>query len=128
MRIELFTLCDGAYNYNGKMTIVGTLTSLGVPKVPVNVQLGLALKIMVEPEESGMKNLTIRFFNPDGSTLSADLTAQIDVKPKEEKSYISLAANVQNLPLSQLGEHTIQIMMNGEVLSDYKIGVVIKEF
>ena len=127
MRIELFTLCDGAYNYNGKMTIVGSLTSLGVPKVPVNVQLGLALRIMVEPEESGMKNITIRFLNPDGSTLSADLTAQIDVKPKEEKSYISLAANVQNLPLSQLGEHTIKIMMNDEVLSDYKIRVVIKE-
>jgi len=127
MRIELFTLCDGAYNYNGKMTIVGTLTSLGVPKVPVNVQLGLALKIMVESEESGLKNLTIRFFNPDGSTIPADLTAQIDVKPKEEKSYISLAANVQNLPLSQLGEHTIQIMMNGEALSDFKIKVVIKE-
>ena len=127
MRIELFTLCDGAYNYNGKMTIVGTLTSLGVPKVPVNVQLGIALKIMVEPEESGIKNLAIRFFNPDGSSISADLTAQIDVKPKEEKSFISLAANVQNFPLSQLGEHTIQIIMNGEVLSDYKIRVVIKE-
>ena len=43
------------------MMIVGTLTSLGVSNVPVNVQLGLALKIMVEPGESGMKSLTIRF-------------------------------------------------------------------
>lgn len=127
MRIELFTLCDGAYNYNGKMTIVGTLTSIGIPKVPVNVQLGLALKIMVEPEEAGMKNLKIRFFNPDGSNIPADLSVQIDVKPKNEKSYISLAANVQNLPLSQLGEHTIKIMVNDEALSDFKINVVIKE-
>lgn len=127
MRVELFTLCDGAYNYNGKMTIVGTLTNLGVPQVPVNVQLGLAMKIKVDPNESGTKQMMIRFLNPDGTTIPADLSLKLDIAPKEETSFISLAANVQNLPLTQLGELTIKIMIDDSLLSEYQINVVKKE-
>ena len=127
MTIELFTLCDGAYNYNGKLTIVGTLTSLGVPRVPVNIQLGLAMKIKVASEESGTKQMTIRFVNPDGTNIPADLTVRLDLVPKKETSFISLAANVQNLPITQLGELTIKVLIDNSWLSEYHINVAIKD-
>ena len=127
MRVELFTLCDGAYNYNGKMTIVGTLTNLAVPQVPVNVQVGLALKIKVDPHESGTKQMMIRFINPDGTNIPADLSVSMEIVPKDETSFISLAANVQNLPITQLGELTIKVLVDDVVLSEYQFNVVKKE-
>lgn len=127
MRVELFTLCDGAYNYNGKMTIVGTLTSLGVPRVPINVQLGLAMKIKVAPKEEGTKLMTIRFVNPDGTNIPADLTVRLDLVPKKETSFISLVANVQNLPITQFGGLTIKVLIDNSLLSEYQINVVNKD-
>lgn len=126
MNIELFTLCDGAYNYNGKMTIVGSLTNIGVPSIPINVQLGLAMKIQLDPEESGQKQMIIRFINPDGTNIPADLLVQLDIKPKKEISYISLAANIQNLPITQMGEMTVQVNIDGNILNEYHINVVEK--
>lgn len=127
MTIELFTLCDGAYNYNGKMTIVGTITHKYVPQVPTNVQLGLAIKIKVAPKESGTKQMMIRFVNPDGTDIPADLKLQLNLESRKETSYISLAANVQNFPLTQLGEHTIKILMDDSLLSVYHINVIKKD-
>lgn len=126
MNIELFTLCDGAYNYNGKMTIVGTLTNIGVPSIPINVQLGLAMKIQLDPEESGQKQMIIRFINPDGTNIPADLLIKLDIKPKKEISYISLAANIQNLPITQMGEMTVLVNIDDEILNEYHINVVEK--
>lgn len=127
MNIELFTLCDGAYNYNGKMTIVGTITNIGVPNVPISIPIGLAMKLQVDPNESGTKQMVIRFVNPDGSDIPADLTIQLDIKAQNEISYISLAANIQNFPISQLGLMTIKVFIDSNLLNEYHINVLRKE-
>ena len=127
MKVELFTLCDGAYNYNGKMTIVGTITNIGVPDVPISIPIGLAMKLQVDPNESGTKQLVISFVNPDGSNIPADLKIQLDIEAQKEVSYIALAANIQNFPIAQLGLMTIKVSIDGNLLNEYHINVLRKE-
>lgn len=109
------------------MTIVGTITNIGVPEVPINVTFGLAMKLQIDPGESGTKQMVIRFVNPDGTDIPADLTIQLDLESRNELSFISLAANVQNIPISQLGLVTIKVLIDGELLNEYHVNVLKKQ-
>ena len=53
MVIELFTLSDGAFNYNGKLTIVGALTTINLESLPSRVKTALAMRMRVYSEDVG---------------------------------------------------------------------------
>lgn len=124
MKIELFTLCDGAYNYNGKLTVVGALTTLNPEAIPCRIKLGLAMRIQVDSKDEGEKVMTVSFMNPDGDKLPVDLTVNLDVKPASEPvSYITFAAELQGFPLEQEGSHRVLIAIDGEPMATYSYNV-----
>lgn len=74
MTIELFSLCDGAYNYNGKLTIVGTLASLSPTSLPVRIKIGVAMRIRVENGGNGEQVHPFRIGLPSGTHTSIPVT------------------------------------------------------
>ena len=52
MEYEIFTICDNAQNYNGKLVIVGTFDTVSSPKYPFVQELfSLAIKINCQTSE-----------------------------------------------------------------------------
>lgn len=119
MTIELFTLCDGAYNYNGKLTIVGALSSVTVSKLPAKVQMAVAMKIRVEADEEGSRQMIIRFVSPDGKDIPTDLVVDLNLDDSKVLSYISLAASIQGMSISQTGHYTVKVMMDQKMMAEY---------
>ena len=127
MTIELFTLCDGAYNYNGKLTIVGSWTSIGVNEIPSKIPVGVAMRIRIEVGEKGSKEMKIQFLNPDGSTIPTDIVASLDIKQSKEIAYINLAATIQGFPISQIGRHTVKVIIDENLIAEYPLVVEAKK-
>ena len=106
MVIDLFTLCDGAYNYNGKLTIVGTLDSISVPDVPAKVQFSIAMKLRFNPDEEGKHTLIVRIKDANGKNIPPDMMLDLDIAPAEASTVVSLAVNAQGLPFRTLSTIT----------------------
>jgi len=126
MNIELFTLCDGAYNYNGKLTIVGTLDVMNADSVPATAQIGIAMKLRFAPEEAGKHKLTIRIINPEGGNIPPDFSLDLDIKPSEKGSQVALAVNAQGLSLDKFGDYTTKVFMDDEEKGYYGFTLIKK--
>lgn len=120
MTIELFTLCDGAYNYNGKLTIVGTLATMNPGSLPVRVKMGVAMRLRVENHETGEKDMHIRFKAPDGKYLPIDMAAKLNIIPTDDPfSYIMFAAEIQGFPIDTEGVYCSEVTIDDVVKSEY---------
>lgn len=120
MTIELFSLCDGAYNYNGKLTIVGTLASLSPTSLPVRIKIGVAMRIRVENGETGEKDMHIRFKAPDGNYLPIDMAAKLNIADTEDPfSYIMFAAEIQGFPVDMEGIYHSEVTIDSVVMNEY---------
>lgn len=126
MNIELFTLCDGAYNYNGKLTIVGTVDVMNAERVPTTAQLGIAMKLRFAPQEAGRHQLIVRIINPEGGNIPPDFSLDLDIKPSEKGSLVSLAVNAQGLSLDKFGDYTTKVFMDGEEKGSYSFTLIQK--
>ena len=80
MDIRVFTLCDGAYNYNGKLTIVGTVDHIKVSKVPAIASIGLALKVTNIAGGGEKKRITIIFKTATGENMAPEIVFEAETK------------------------------------------------
>lgn len=126
MTIELFTLCDGAYNYNGKLTIVGSLTSVSVGELPAKLQMSIAMRIRVDAEEKGNCQLKIQFVNPDGTVIPADLVINTELDSSEKISYLAIAATIQGLRIEQAGNHVVMVTIGDNIVGEYPFEITKK--
>jgi len=127
MKVELFTLCDGAYNYNGKLTIVGTVDTFTVSSLPKPINFGIAIRILLDPKDEGLHNLRISFRNPDGTVHPGELNVNFEAKQASESYHISLAAKVTELPFQSEGVHKAIVSLDGDFVLDSPIIVNLKK-
>lgn len=116
MDIRLFTLCDGAYNYNGKLTIVGTTDNIKVPHFPATVSFGIAVKVSFPPQEYGTKNISLRIIDDSGvDVLPELLLPPSDAKSKNgEEARLVLAGNMQSVNFVKEGEYCVLLNVSGQ--------------
>lgn len=119
MNIRLFTLCDGAYNYNGKITVVGTTDNIKVFKIPSKLTIGLAIKISFPPQEYGEKRVSLRILSPSNT----DTIPPMNLPPtysrgKEgEEARLVIAGNLQDINIEEVGFYTVILTVNGSEFS-----------
>jgi len=112
MEIRVFTLCDGAYNYNGKLTIVGTVDNIKVPKIPTLTSVGIAAKIALSPNEIGKKNITINFKSSNGELMVPEIAFEA-----ETKDNLVIAGMIDNLNIKEVGDCVVELMIGKTLLS-----------
>ncbi|MDO4947357.1 MAG: hypothetical protein Q4E52_07240 [Fibrobacter sp.] len=123
MKLELFALCDGAFNYNGKLTIVGATDGYNVPDLPCCIDLNFAIKIYVEAHDRINKLLRIKIKDPEGKPLPATVDCKIDLEQNKEDSHISLAVKMQGIPFVKIGSYTVEILLDDDEIGNYKFFV-----
>ena len=119
MNVLIFTLCDGAYNYNGKLTIVGTTDNIKVSKYPAFVSIGFAFKISFTPQETGAKNVSIRMLNHDGEDIMP-IQQYPSIEPKTSKgadSRLCIGGNLQGIRFAEEGAYKVVVRVNNNEFS-----------
>lgn len=112
MDVRVFTLCDGAYNYNGKLTIVGTVDHIKVPKVPAIASIALAVKIANVGGGGAKKSITINFKTAQGDNMAPEIVFEA-----ETKEQIIIAGNIDGLNIKELGDCVVELMIGEQLLT-----------
>lgn len=120
MTVDIFTLCDSAKEYQGKLVIVGTFNTIVANQFPVIYpELAIVARIIMNQEEKGEHSL------------------EISVKKKNEDIYLinpfklevnnnGLEAEIGNVNLI-FNANNISIPSEGKYIVTLKIGDTVKE-
>lgn len=127
MDIEIFCFCDGAFNYDGKLTIVGTYDQLLVNTIPQKVRLSVALKLNIQPNEinDGSKFI-LSFKDTHGNQVAKDVVNEIKQVPHTgEIIHLAMVINIE-LNVSEVGIHRVELSFNDKLLKTKLLPVALR--
>lgn len=126
MEIEVFALCDGAFNYGGKLTVVGTYDRLNIPTVPSSARVSLAVKLNFDDNEVRSGSIIkLSFKDSLGNLVSGDITHTVGaLNDNTSIRHIAMAVN-SDLNISVEGVHTVELYLNDTLMlrKDFTIAV-----
>lgn len=114
MNIRLFTLCDGAHNYNGRLTVVGTTDNVRVQNVPSKLNIGLAIKVSFPPSEYGEKKLIIKVCDNEGTDVMPEIALPSTIASARdgEEARLVLAGNLHGINITKEGWYYVKMYIN----------------
>ncbi len=116
MKIELFSLCDAATNYQGKLNILGTFDAIWSKEIPVIYpRCAVALRLRFLRIEEGMHNLKLGVVDADGKAVSPPFETNADIQ-FANTPFGSIASNMilyfQGLKFEDYGEYAIDLSID----------------
>ncbi len=125
IKVELFALCEGAFNHAGNLTIVNTIDDFIVKNLPDRISFGLAFKFFVQPHVQGEKELSVSIKDSAGNDIIAPIIkARMCIADSEKESHIALAINMQNVLFFNAGKHYVHLGIDGERFDDFSFEVI----
>ena len=116
MKLELFTLCDYAADYGGKLSIIGIFDTLWAKQVPaIHPQCSVAAKMRFEKIEEGRKLVKISIADDDGKPAlpAIECPIQVAAPPGVASISINVVLNIERLKLDRFGEFSIDLALDG---------------
>ncbi len=116
MKVEMFVLCDAATECVGKLNILGTFDSIHARGVPaIHPMCAVAIRLRFDWSERGDHKIRVNMIDADGRLVIPSLDAGLQVRLIEGMSScaINLVLNLQSLKFERLGEHSIDLLVDG---------------
>jgi uncharacterized protein DUF6941 len=115
LKIEIFTLCDAAADYIGRLSILGVFDTIFAPQVPaVHPHCSVALRMRFAKIESGAHKLTLHIVDEDGKLVIPTIEGAFNVEmpANSEMASANLVLNIGQLKLESYGEYGINLAID----------------
>lgn len=117
MQIDIFTLCDSAQEYNGKLVIVGTFNQITAPTFPhVYSEFALVASVRFDKNEKKEHDIEIGIKKSDSDDFlmkPARMKAS-NAGAQGNYSFINLVIKVNNITIKEKGEYIVYLNVDGE--------------
>ena len=81
MDLEVFTLCDAAADYQGRLSILGIFDTIFAASLPaLHPQCSVALRIRFSKVEEGKHNLVLHIVDNDGNMIIPPLNGDFGIQ------------------------------------------------
>ena len=120
MRIEVFVICEGATEQNGRLSLVGTYEMVGVPGFPsVLPVVTLALRLRFWPAEGRQHFVRVEMTSPDGVCVVRIGESPITLNPLNPERSIAynLIGHFKDVRFTEPGEYSVDFYLNGRIES-----------
>lgn len=117
MKVEVFTLCDAAADYQGRLSILGIFNFFFAKDLPAShPHCAVALRLRLIKAEEGKHSLILHIVDEDGTLIIPALNGEFGVKlPENERAgTVNLVLNLQGLSFNHLGEYAINLVIDGQ--------------
>ncbi|MFM8880251.1 MAG: DUF6941 family protein, partial [Verrucomicrobiota bacterium] len=85
LKLEIFTLCDSAVDYGGKVCILGAFDSVAAAEVPYTVtHCAVVARMRFHRIEEGNHKLRVTLADQDGKMIMPNVDAQVGVRFTEK--------------------------------------------
>lgn len=126
MHIEVFTLCDAAADYQGRLSILGIFDTILATQMPaVHPFCSVALRIRFERIEQGEQKLRLHIVDDDGNPVIPEIngTFTVNVPKNLPIATTNLVLNLGQLKFTKHGEYEINLAMNGSMVASLPLFV-----
>lgn len=116
MKIELFTVCDFAANYSGKLCVIGVFDTLSSKQTPVShPHWCVALKLRFEKIEDGQKRLRLSIADVDGRAVlpAIEMPIVANTPADHSSATVDLVVNIGGIKFDRFGEYSIDLAIDG---------------
>jgi hypothetical protein len=116
LKLEIFTLCDSAVDYGGKVCILGAFDSVAAAEVPYTVTHGAVVaRMRFHRIEDGNHKFRVTLADQDGKMIMPNVDAQVGVRFTEQaqSATFNLVMQINGLKLDQFGEYTVDLAVDG---------------
>lgn len=118
LRVEIFALCDGATEHDGRLSLLGTYDVIQASHFPFVLPLvTVVLRLRFWPQESRMHHFRFVLTAPDGATVadSLDITAQLRSGCEERSAACNLITQFPNAQIEGPGEYSFDFYLDGRM-------------
>ena len=129
MNVEIYSLCDAATSDGGKLNMLGAFDTIWIKKFPaVHPHCAIALRIRFDRKERGTHNVKINALDPNGANVVPPLEGKVNVKTVDQisSSSINLILNIQQLKLTNEGEYSFELDIDGKKISSLPLFVQVR--
>ncbi len=115
MNIEIFTLCDAAADYQGRLSILGVFDTIFAPQLPaIHPYCSVALRMRFTKIESGSHKLTLHIVDDDGKMIIPALEGAfgVEMPSNSEIASANLVLNLGQLKFNNYGEYSINLAID----------------
>lgn len=126
MTSEIFTLCDAAADYSGRLNILGVFDTIFAASLPaVHAQCSVALRLRFAKVEEGKHSLTLHIVDNDGNMVVPALNGDfgIQLQGPEKSGAINLVLNLQGLSFSAYGEYAVNLAIDNREINSLRFWV-----
>jgi hypothetical protein len=126
MNIQVAVLCDAAADYNGKLSLLGTIDMIYTPKLPtVYPQCAIALRVAFDRIEEGQHKLRVSFMDEDGKSILPNMDAPVSVDFPPEATFLTrnFVIGIQHLKFEKPGLYSIDVALDGRQLTSIPLVV-----
>ncbi|MEK7441921.1 MAG: hypothetical protein AABZ78_14070 [Chloroflexota bacterium] len=119
MDLEVFTLCDAAADYQGRLSILGIFDTIFAASLPaLHPQCSVALRIRFSKVEEGKHNLVLHIVDNDGNMIIPPLNGDfgIQLPGNDRHGTINLVLNLQGLSFNRYGEYAVNLAIDSNEL------------
>ena len=116
LKLEIFTLCDSAVDYGGKVCILGAFDSVNSGETPHTLpHCAVVARLRFHRIEEGNHKLRVTFADQDGKMIMPNVDAQVGVRftEKSQSATFNLVMQINGLKLDQFGEYTVDLAVDG---------------
>lgn len=120
MKIEIFTLCDHAADYGGKICISGAFDRVQGKEAPVTIRsCTVCARLRFDPSEEGAHKIRISFMDADAKAVVPALTGDITLRfgERDRTHTVNVIMNFHNLKLPNFGEYAVEFAVGTTVLA-----------
>lgn len=117
MDIEIFTLCDSAQDYQGKLMVIGTFNRIASPVFPLTYPImAIAGRVGFSREEYGLHAFIISITKEDGTYLLGPIDGNVDnSKNIEEYDCVNLVLTVNTIVFPEPGKYFVNLNFAGKI-------------
>lgn len=116
VKLEIFTLCDSAIDYGGKLCILGAFDHVRTKEAPHVMPLcAVVARMRFHRIEEGNHTLRVTLADEDGKTIVPNVEAQVAVRfgNKSQSATFNLIMQINGLKLDVFGEYTVDLAVDG---------------
>ena len=122
MQIEIFTMCDSAQDYMGKLVIVGTFNHIHTNVLPV-MSPGFSIAGRIEYTEGGVKGYKLSIKDPDNNDFIPSHNWSSEVKMENEHiGHTNFCLSLNQIVFNKAGMYRV-ILETEDVSREYKFFV-----
>ena len=122
MQVDIFTLCDNAQEYNGKLVIVGTFNQITAPQYPfIHPELAIVASIQFDENEKkehdieiGIKKCDSEYFLMPPTPMKAS-----NANTQGDYTYINLVVKGNNIEIKEPGKYIVYLKIDNETRKTY---------